>query len=213
MRVPIAWLREYCDPPLSTEDVARRLNLTGTEVGRIERVGVADTSAFVVGKVLSAEPHPNADRLSVCRVDDGSGVERTIVCGAPNVATGQTVAVARPGASMPDGSTLGAAELRGVVSSGMILAEDEVGIGEDHAGIMVLPDGPPAGAPLVEHLQIADQVLDLEIAPNRPDCLSVYGVAREVHAATGAPLGEDPSTRDAEPAGTDRAEDHASVAA
>ena len=211
MRVPIAWLREYCDPPLSAEDVARRLNLTGTEVGRIERVGVADTSAFVVAKVLSAEPHPNADRLSVCRVDDGSGVERTIVCGAPNVATGQTVAVARPGASMPDGSTLGEAELRGVVSSGMILAEDEVGIGEDHAGIMVLPDGPPAGAPLVEHLQIADQVLDLEIAPNRPDCLSVYGVAREVHAATDAPLAEDPSTGDAEPAGNDHAEDHASV--
>ncbi|MEA2375296.1 MAG: phenylalanyl-tRNA synthetase beta chain, partial [Thermoleophilaceae bacterium] len=211
MRVPLAWLREYCHPPLSTAELAQRLNLTGTEVGRVERAGVPDPSAFVVGKVLASERHPDADRLSVCQVDDGSGSQRTIVCGAPNVAAGQTVALALPGATMPDGSVLGEAKLRGVKSSGMILAEDEVGIGEDHAGIMVLPDDIPAGAPLVEHLPIVDDVLDLEIAPNRPDCLGVYGVARETHAVTQAPLAQDPATADAEPSGGDRAEDHCSV--
>jgi phenylalanyl-tRNA synthetase beta chain len=199
MRVPLSWLREYCDPPLGTPEIAGRLNLSGTEVGRIERAGVPDGAGFVVGKVRAAERHPDADRLSVCEVDDGSGTPRTIVCGSPNVAAGQTVAVALPGATMPDGGKLGEAKLRGIVSSGMILAEDEVGIGEDHAGIMVLPDDLPAGAPLAEHLAIADEVLDLEIAPNRPDCLGVQGVAREVHAATGAPLAIDDA--DVEPAG------------
>jgi phenylalanyl-tRNA synthetase beta chain len=199
--VPLAWLREYCDPPLDTRELADRLNLTGTEVGRIERVGVADPSSFVVGRVQAAERHPDADRLTVCQVDDGSGTPRTIVCGAPNVAAGQTVAVALPGAVMPDGRELGEAKLRGVVSSGMILAEDEVGVGEDHAGIMVLSDELPAGSPLIEHLQILDDVLDLEVAPNRPDCLAVYGVAREAHAITAAPLAPDPTDADAEPSG------------
>ncbi|MFL5782555.1 MAG: phenylalanine--tRNA ligase subunit beta [Thermoleophilaceae bacterium] len=199
MRVPLSWLREHCDPGLGTPEIAELLNLSGTEVGRIERAGVPDAAGYVVGKVLSAERHPNADRLSVCEVDDGSGGARTIVCGAPNVAAGQNVAVALPGATLPGGQRLGEAKLRGVVSSGMILAEDEVGIGEDHAGIMVLPDGLAAGVPLAEHLAIADEVLDLEIAPNRPDCLGVHGVARELHAVTGAPLAI--GHEDAEPDG------------
>src|SRR4051794_9764813 len=177
MRVPLAWLREYCDPPLGAAEISAALNMSGTEVERIDRVGVGDASSFVIGKVLDAQQHPDADRLRVCTVDDGSGGDpRTIVCGAPNVAAGQTVAVALPGAVMPDGQRLGEAKLRGVVSSGMILAEDEVGVGEDHGGIMVLPDALPAGAPLSQHLRIADAVLDLAVAPNRPDCLGVYGV-------------------------------------
>ncbi|TMK64767.1 MAG: phenylalanine--tRNA ligase subunit beta [Actinobacteria bacterium] len=203
MRAPASWLRDYCNPQLPTRDIADRLNMTGSEVGRIEHAGVPDADEFVVGKVIAAEPHPNADRLTVCEVEDGSGTARTIVCGAPNVAAGQTVAVARPGATMADGSVLAEAELRGVVSHGMILAEDEVGIGEDHAGIMVLPDDLPPGAPLAEHLPIADEVLDLEIAPNRPDCLGVYGLAREVHATTGAPLAEDPTAADVDPSDGD----------
>ena len=211
MRVPLGWMRAYCDPGTSAREIAERLDMTGTEVERIEHAGVGSTDGFVVGRVLKAERHPDADRLTVCEVDDGSGEPRTIVCGAPNVASGQTVAVALPGAVMPDGTRLGEAKLRGVRSSGMILAEDEVGIGEDHAGIMVLPDGLAAGAPLGEHLPIADEVLELEITPNRPDCLAVYGVAREVHAATGAELAEDPTASDAEPSGSDRAEDHATV--
>jgi len=211
MRVPLAWLRSYCDPGLSAEDIGERLDLTGTELERIEPVGVPSTDGFVVGKVQKATQHPDADRLTVCEVDDGSGDPRTIVCGAPNVAAGQTVAVALPGATMPDGTKLGEAKLRGVKSSGMILAEDEVGIGDQHEGIMVLPDGLAAGAPLTDALPIADEVLELEITPNRPDCLCVYGVAREVHAATGAELGEDPTASDAESSGQDAAEDHATV--
>src|SRR4051812_36873679 len=127
MKVPVSWLREYCDPPLSTEELAERLAMTGTEVERVVRHGVAELSAFVVGRVLEAERHPDADRLSVCRVEVGEGDVAQIVCGAPNVAAGQTVAVARPGAVMPDGTKLGRAKLRGVVSDGMILAEDELG--------------------------------------------------------------------------------------
>ncbi|MGH2762341.1 MAG: phenylalanine--tRNA ligase subunit beta [Thermoleophilaceae bacterium] len=211
MRVPLAWLRSYCDPGLPAREVADVLTMAGVKLERLHRTGVGDDSAFLVGRVLDSERHPNADRLTVCRVDVGRADPQTIVCGAPNVAAGQTVAVALPGAVMPDGATLGEAELRGVRSSGMILAEDEVGIGGDHAGIMVLPDGLPVGAPLAEHLPIADEVLELEITPNRPDAMGVYGVARDLHAATAAPLADDPTAADAEPAGGDRAGDHISI--
>jgi phenylalanyl-tRNA synthetase beta chain len=211
MRVPVAWLREYCDPALSAAEIADVLTMAGDKLERLHRVGVGDPAGFVVGKVLTAEQHPDADRLTVCAVDIGAGQPSTIVCGAPNVAAGQTVAVARPGAIMPDGTKLGEAKLRGVRSSGMILAEDEVGIGEDHHGTMVLDDSLPAGAPLAEHLPIVDEVLEIEVTPNRPDIMAVYGVARDLHAVTAAPLAEDPAARDAEPSGDDRAEDHASV--
>jgi phenylalanyl-tRNA synthetase beta chain len=211
MRVPVAWLREYCDPGLPAEAIADALTMAGIKLERLHRAGVGDPAGFVVGRVLSAEKHPDADRLTVCEVDDGGGEPRTIVCGAPNVAAGQTVAVARPGAIMPDGSKLGEAKLRGVKSSGMILAEDELGIGEDHAGIMVLDDGLAPGAPLADALPIADEVIEVEITPNRPDAMAVYGVARDLHAVTGAPLAEDPTAADAEPSGDDSAEDHATV--
>ncbi len=211
MRVPVRWLREYCDPGRSAEELADTLTMSGLKVERLHRVGVGDPHEFVVGKVLTAEQHPDADRLTVCTVDIGANAPSTIVCGAPNVAAGQTVAVARPGAIMPDGTKLGEAKLRGIRSSGMILAEDEVGIGGDHDGTMVLDESLPVGAPLAEHLPIVDEVVELEITPNRPDAMAVYGVARDVHATTAAPLGEDPTATDAEPAGGDRAEDHASV--
>jgi phenylalanyl-tRNA synthetase beta chain len=211
MRAPLAWLRAYCDPGLSAAEVAERLDLTGTELERIERIGVGEADGFVVGRVLSAEQHPDADRLKVCQVDVGAGEPSTIVCGAANVAGGQTVPVALPGAVMPDGTKLGKAKLRGVESHGMILAEDELGIGDQHLGIVVLDGDLPAGAPLAEVLPISDEALELEITPNRPDCLAVYGIAREVHAATGAPLADDPAAEDAEPSGDDRAEDHAAV--
>ncbi len=210
MRVPVAWLREYCDPGTPAEEIADALTMAGLKVERLHRVGVGEVSHFLVGHVLSADPHPDADRLTVCSVKVGTDTH-TIVCGAPNVAAGQNVAVALPGAVMPDGSTLGKAKLRGVESHGMILAEDELGIGEDHQGIMVLDEGLEVGAPLAEHLPISDEVLELEITPNRPDAMGVYGVARDVHAVTTAPLSEDPAARDAEPSGDDGAEDHASV--
>jgi phenylalanyl-tRNA synthetase beta chain len=202
MRVPLKWLREYVDPPLDTHKIADRLTMTGTKVEAIHQHGVGALENFVVGRVLEAEQHPNADRLTVCLVDIGDSNPSQIVCGAPNVAAGQTVAVAKPGAVMPDGTRLGKAKLRGVESNGMILAEDEVAIGTEHAGIMVLePDGLVPGTPLETVLPIATDVLELEITSNRPDCLGIYGVARETHAATGAPLKEAPWTEDPGSAG------------
>jgi phenylalanyl-tRNA synthetase beta chain len=196
MRVPVEWLYEYCAPELSAQELASRLALTGTEVERVEHHGVGATENFVVGRVLERRKHPDADRLSVCMVDVGRSTPSQIVCGAPNVAAGQTVAVARPGAVMPGGVTLQKAKLRGQSSEGMILAEDELAIGTDHDGILVLDDGLTPGMALEEILPIATDVLVLEITPNRPDCLGIYGVAREVHAATGAPLKPPPWVSD-----------------
>jgi len=197
MRVPLQWLHEYVAPELSTAELASALDLSGTKVERIEHHGVDALDAFVVGHVLEVSQHPDADRLRVCVVDVGDLEPAQIVCGAPNVAAGQVVPVARPGAVMPDGTRLKAAKLRGIESQGMILAEDELAIGSDHAGIIVLAEGEhdgalAPGAPLGAVLPLATDVLELEITPNRPDCLGVYGVAREVHAATGAPLAPEP---------------------
>jgi phenylalanyl-tRNA synthetase beta chain len=196
VRAPIEWLNEYCAPDLNPFQLADRLAMTGTEVERVETHGVSALENFVVGKVLDAHQHPDADRLRVCLVDTGDGEPSQIVCGAPNVIAGQTVAVAKPGAVMPDGARLKRAKLRGQPSNGMILAEDEVSIGTDHEGIMVMADDLAAGTPLAEVLPIATDVLVLESTPNRPDCLGVYGVAREAHAATGAPLQAPPWVRD-----------------
>ena len=196
MRLPLSWLHEYCAPGLDAAALASRLALTGTEVDRIHHHGVGEEDAFVVGRVLSCHRHPEADRLTVCIVAIGEGDTAEIVCGAPNVEHDMTVAVAQPGAVMPDGTTLGLAKLRGIVSHGMILAEDEIGIGTDHDGIMELDDDLVPGTPLADVLPIATDVLELEITPNRPDCLAVYGVAREVHAATGAALAPPPWSDD-----------------
>jgi len=197
MRLPISWLHDYVAPDLDARELATRLAMTGTEVDRVFTHGAGGgLERFVVGRVLTCVQHPDADRLRVCTVDVGDGEPAEIVCGAPNVAAGQTVGVARPGAVMPDGTKLGRAKLRGVVSNGMILAEDEIGIGTDHSGTMVLDDALAPGRPLAEVLPLATDVLELEITPNRPDCLGVYGVAREVHAITGAPLAPPPWAHD-----------------
>jgi phenylalanyl-tRNA synthetase beta chain len=210
MRVPWSWLTEYCDPGLTPEEVAELLSMRAVEVERVSRIGVPSTEGFVVGTVVSAEPHPNADRLRVCEVETGDGA-RTIVCGAPNVAAGQTVAVALPGAVMPGGEELGRAKLRGVESDGMILSERELELGDDHSGIMVLEPGPAPGTPLAEVLPISEAVLELDLNPNRVDCMGVYGVAREVHAITGAELARAPWLDDAEPSPEGSAEQLASV--
>ncbi len=201
MRVPLEWLHEYCNPGLSADQLADRLALTGTEVERVEHHGVQAHEHFVVGHVLERHKHPDADRLSVCMVDIGRASPSQIVCGAPNVAAGQTVAVARPGAVMPNGTVLQKAKLRGQASEGMILAEDELALGSDHAGIMVLDETLAAGTPLADVLPLGTDVLVLEITPNRPDCLGIYGVAREVSAATGAALQPPPWANDPGSAG------------
>jgi phenylalanyl-tRNA synthetase beta chain len=209
MKVPLPWLREYCDPGLDARAIEERLTMTGTKVEAILEHGVPSTENFVVGRVISAEQHPDADRLKVCVVELGEDSPATIVCGAPNVAAGQTVAVARPGAVMPGGQKLAKAKLRGILSEGMILAENELQLvlgPPTRAGIMVLDDLTPdaefaPGTPLADVLPIAMQVLELEITPNRPDCLGVYGVARELHAATGAALAGEPWLEDPGSAG------------
>jgi phenylalanyl-tRNA synthetase beta chain len=210
MRAPYSWLTEYCDAGLTPEELADRLALRTTEVERIAHVGPPSADGFVVGHVVAVDPHPNADRLSVCRVETGDGV-RTIVCGAPNVAAGQTVPVALPGATMPGGQKLGQAKLRGVTSDGMILSETELEMGEDGDGIVVLDGEVEPGTPLAAVLPVAESVLELEVNSNRVDCFGVYGVAREVHAFTGAPLAPPPWEDDAEATGGGEASDHASV--
>jgi phenylalanyl-tRNA synthetase beta chain len=201
MRLPLSWLREYCSPQLDTAGIEERLTMSGTKVETVLHHGVPSPERFVVGRVRSVEPHPNADRLRVCEVEVGEEQVAGIVCGAPNVAAGQTVAVALPGAVMPDGMKIKAAKLRGTPSSGMILAAEELGIDSDHSGIMVLDDMVvdaelAPGTPLADVLAICTDVLELEITSNRPDCLGVYGVARELHAASGAPLAPEPWAED-----------------
>ena len=195
MKIPLSWLREYVDIDLPPRDLAHRLTMSGNEVGEVEVIGGTWDDVYV-GHVVSVDPHPNADRLQLATVSLGSE-EITVVCGAPNVAQGQRVAFARVGASLIDArsgetETLQAAKIRGVESAGMVCSERELGLGDDHTGIVVLPDDAPIGKLLAEYM--GDVIFDLEITPNRPDCLSVLGVAREVAALTGKTVKEpDPS--------------------
>ena len=207
MRAPLSWLLEYVSVDATAEEIARRLAISSLDVERIVEAGVPDVDGnlghFLVGRVVEVEPHPNADRLRVCSVDVGEGDVRRIVCGAWNFESGATVAVALPGALLPVlDRPLGEVELRGELSRGMILAEDEVGLGPDHAGIMVLPDGPEPGTPLVDVLAIHDRVLDVTPTVNRVDLLSMVGLAREVAALLGGelvlPSPDDPEIVDAE---------------
>ena len=191
MKVPLSWLREYVDVNIDVEDLAHRLTMAGNEVDSIERFGYVEN--VVVGEVLEVSQHPNADRLRLVRVNDGDGVHE-VVCGAPNVAKGQKIAYASIGAELVDaysdepGKTrkLRRSKIRGVESSGMVCSEKELGIGEDHDGILVLPDSSAIGTPIGG--VIGDAVLDIELTPNRPDCLGVVGVARDVAALTGETL-------------------------
>jgi phenylalanyl-tRNA synthetase beta chain len=210
MKAPLSWLLTYCDPGLSAEELGDRLAMHSIELERISHLGAPSPEGYVVGKVLSVERHPDADRLSLCEVDTGDG-KRTIVCGAPNVAAGQAVAVALPGAVMPDGSQLGKAKLRGVESDGMILSEAELEIGDDAAGIVVLDSEGDPGMPLSEVLPVSETVLELEPTSNRVDCFGIYGLAREVHAVTDAALAAPPWDEHAEAIGEGTAEDYASV--
>ena len=185
MLLPLSWLSDFIEIELDPDSLAEALTMTGTEVEAIHRFAV---EGVVVGCVESCEKHADADRLTVCTVDVGGDAPLTIVCGAPNVAAGQRVAVAPPGARLPGGLEIKARKMRGVRSEGMILAEDELGIGVGHEGILVLDDDLPIGDDLADHLPLRDTVFELSITPNRGDCLSLLGIARELHALTGAPL-------------------------
>ncbi len=188
MKVALRWLAEWVDLPASTDALLERLTLGGLEIEGVERTG-PDLSGLVVGHVVACERHPNADRLSVCRVDAGGGGEPLeVVCGAPNVAAGQKVAFAPHGATLPDGTKLKRAKIRGVTSNGMICSARELGLGDDAGGILVLDAGLAPGAPLGEALGAGDTVIDVEITPNRGDWASMLGMAREVRAHFGGPL-------------------------
>jgi phenylalanyl-tRNA synthetase beta chain len=200
MRVPLSWLREYVDVDVPTEELANRLTISTANVQHVHRRGVPESDGnadlYRVGLVVEAGKHPNADRLQLCRVDVGEGEPRQIVCGAWNFGEGATVAVALPGAVLPDGTELQEAKLRGEVSHGMILSERELELGHDHTGILVLEEGPQPGTPLGEVLPLGEDVIEIETTPNRPDLLSILGVAREVAALYRLPfepaLGADP---------------------
>ena len=192
MKVPISWLREYVDVDATTAEIADRLAIATGEVERISYRGVADDDGnqgrYLVGRVVEAGKHPNADRLQLCSVDVGEAEPRQIVCGAWNFGAGATVAVALPGAVLPDGRTLERAKLRGTVSDGMILSESELELSGEHAGILVLGEPYEPGTPLRDVLPLGEEVLEIELTRNRPDCLSVYGIAREVAALFRAEL-------------------------
>jgi phenylalanyl-tRNA synthetase beta chain len=193
MRVPMSWLREYVATDASDAEIARRLTISSLEVDRLIDIGVVDEGDnlghFVVGRVVSADPHPNADRLQLCQVDVGNSDPQQIVCGAWNFGAGATVAVGLPGALLPGfPGPLEERKLRGEVSRGMILAEDEIGLGADHSGIMLLADGLEPGTPLANVLPLVDRVLDVTPTMNRPDLLSMVGIAREVAALCGGEL-------------------------
>jgi phenylalanyl-tRNA synthetase beta chain len=198
MRVPVSWLRDYVDFDLPVEDLARRLVFTSFEVDRIVHRGVPDVDGnlafFRVGRVLEVENHPNADRLNLTTVDVGDPEPRSIVCGAWNFSAGSTVAVALPGAVLPNGLTLERRKVRGHQSDGMILAEDEVELGTDHSGVMLLADAHVPGTPLADVLPLSDTVLEIETGYNRPDLMSMYGIAREISALLDVPLAVMPGT-------------------
>jgi phenylalanyl-tRNA synthetase beta chain len=185
MRVPLSWLREYVAIDVPLGELTDRLSVASAEVKGIEHRGIPDTDGnlglFRVGRVLEAGKHPNADRLQLCSVDVGDPEPRQIVCGAWNFGAGATVAVALPGAVLPDGRKLERAKLRGTVSDGMILSEDELELGDDHSGIVLLDSGEP-GMPLADVLPVAETVLEVESTGNRADLLSIYGLARDVAA-------------------------------
>ena len=196
MKVPLDWLREYVDYQGSTRDLVDRLTISSCNVQHVFRRGVADEDGnlglFRVGRVLEAGKHPNADRLQLCTVDVGESEPRQIVCGAWNFGAGATVAVALPGAVLPGGQKLERAKLRGSVSDGMILSERELELGHDQTGILVFDEPVEPGTPLADVLPLGETVVEVETTPNRPDLLSVYGLAREVSALFDVQLSEPP---------------------
>lgn len=187
MQFPESWLRTLVNPPIATDELAHRLTMAGLEVEETEPAAPA-FSGVVVAHIVEIAPHPDADKLRVCQVDDGSGERLQIVCGAPNAAAGLKVPLARVGAELPGGMKIGVAKMRGVQSSGMLCSARELGLSQDHAGLLELPADMFPGQSIREALDLDDTLFTLKLTPNRADCLSILGVAREVAALTGAPL-------------------------
>ncbi len=181
MRVAVSWLKDWVQIDEPADALAQRLTMAGLEVEEVLSAAPA-FSGVIVGHVLETERHPDADRLTVCKVDTGAGVE-SVVCGAPNVRTGLKVAVAQPGARLPGGTKIRATRLRGVDSNGMICSGKELGLSDDHDGIIELPDDAPLAADLRDYLDLDDMLIEVALTPNRGDCFSMIGVARELAVA------------------------------
>lgn len=187
MKVPLSWLQDYIDLPDSISELCDLLTFSGLEVEGVETVG-SDYEGIRVAEITAVRRHPDADKLTLCTIDFGEEESLEVVCGAPNVRVGMKTIYAPVGSRLPNGMKLKKAKIRGVVSLGMLCAEDELGLSERHEGIMDLPGDPAPGTPAVEVLGQPETVFDLEITPNRPDCLGMIGVARELSALTDRPL-------------------------
>ena len=187
MKFSERWLREWVDPPVDAAGIVRQLTMAGLEVDSLTPAA-PDFAAVVVGCVDSVEPHPDADKLRVCSVDVGSGEHLGIVCGAPNVYAGMRAPVALVGGMLPGGMKIKRARLRGVESHGMLCSVRELGLGESHEGLWDLPQDAPVGTDLRAWLGLEDHVIDVDLTPNRGDCFSVLGIAREVALINRMPL-------------------------
>jgi phenylalanyl-tRNA synthetase beta chain len=192
MQFPESWLREFCNPSLTTQQLADTLTMAGLEVEELKPVAPPFTK-IVVGEIKEAVQHPDADRLRVCQVDVGQGSLLNIVCGAPNARVGIKVPCALVGAELPPGEDgkpflIKVGKLRGVESQGMLCSARELKLSEDHGGLLELAADAPLGQDIREHLKLDDTLFTLKLTPNLAHCLSVFGVAREVAALTGAPL-------------------------
>src|SRR5262245_22223473 len=186
MKFSVNWLREFVDLPKSPEDIAELLTRAGIETKNVETRG-ANFDKVVVSQITASSRHPNADRLTVCEVDDGSGTKRQIVCGATNYKVGDKVPHALPGAKLRNGPEIRKSKLRGVESEGMLCSPIELGLGEDASGLLILSPDAKVGAPIAD-LFPTDTILDIEITPNRGDLLSHFGLAREIAALSGKKL-------------------------
>jgi phenylalanyl-tRNA synthetase beta chain len=198
VRIPYRWLREFVDTVAEPREAAERLTMAGIETGLVAE-GTAELSGLVVAEVLAMAPHPAAGTLQVCEVSTG-GERYRVVCGAPNVRAGVRAAFAPPGATLTEGRRVAVATIRGMASEGMLCSEAEIGAGDDASGILLLGADAPVGADLVSHLGLDDAILEVEVTPNRPDCLAIVGVARELAALTGGRLRPPESTVREDPA-------------
>lgn len=211
MHVSMKWLSEFVSVPDDMQAFCDRLDLTGTGVEGLETVG-ANLDGVVVGYVETCEPHPDSDHMHVTTVNIGTGELQQIVCGAPNCRQGLKVAVATLGTVLPGDIKIKKSKLRGVASCGMLCSGRELGLSGDHEGILELPADAPVGTPYAEYLGLSDQVLDLEITPNRPDCLSMKGMAREVGAMYHVPWSYKAPCAVPGPQGDEKVEDLVDVA-
>jgi EMAP domain len=183
MLISLRWLKDYVDIEAEPGELADRLTMAGLEVESVNETA-PEFSGVVVAKILSIRPHPNADKLTLCEVATGDE-SYPVVCGAKNITVGDIVPLALVGATIPGGYTIKSSRIRGELSNGMLCSEDELGIGKDATGIMILPKELPVGEDMTVALGLRDTVFDIGVTPNRSDCLSVIGIAREVAAITG----------------------------